>query len=423
MKTTIVRLGTAALASVMLSVTTETEAAALFISNLFEPTFSDGRIETVQTDGTGRRVLREVGGGLRGLAIDVAGGDLFWSDVNTDRIELVRLDNPSVIPTGIITSGLQFAIDLEVSASAEKLFWADQSLGEIAISNLNGSNQTVLFSAASTSAIGVDDVNGKIYSEDRSTAALGSIVKFNFDGSGFETVITNVPTANAIAIDPIREYVFWTSSAGLSEGNGGVYRVNFDGTDFREIFVMGSNLDTGGIALDLAKEYVYWGQETANNRSDIYRMKLDGSSPEVVSTGYGNISDMVLVSEFPTIVVSIDIKPGRRMNKINPKSRGGIWVAVLSGSEFDPLQIDIPTVRFGPDEAKAIRYRVKDINRDGLGDLLLRFKIRKTGIACGDSEATLTGETFGGQSITGTDSLKTVGCKRKHLRDHDEHGD
>lgn len=113
-------------------------------------------------------------------------------------------------------------------------------------------------------------------------------------------------------------------------------------------------------------------------------------------------------------VVPIDIKPGNKRNVINPRSRGGIWVAVLSDDEFDPRQIKVRTVRFGPDEAKATRYYVRDVNRDGLGDLLLRFKIPQTGIACGDKEATLTGETFGGQSITGTDSIKTVGCRKKH---------
>lgn len=117
------------------------------------------------------------------------------------------------------------------------------------------------------------------------------------------------------------------------------------------------------------------------------------------------------------ISVSIDIKPNNNSNTINPRARGGVWVAILSDTgpdfPFDPSsQVDIPTVEFGPDSASAVRDKVKDINKDGLGDLLLRFKVAETGIACGDAEATLTGETFDGQSFTGTDSVKTVGCKK-----------
>ncbi len=107
----------------------------------------------------------------------------------------------------------------------------------------------------------------------------------------------------------------------------------------------------------------------------------------------------------------IDIKPGQRRNNVNPRSRGGIWVAIISDGGFDPLQVEIPTVRFGPDDAIAIRHRVTDINRDGSGDLFLRFNIRDTGIVCGDTEATLSGMTFDGQPFSGSDSVTTVGCK------------
>lgn len=111
--------------------------------------------------------------------------------------------------------------------------------------------------------------------------------------------------------------------------------------------------------------------------------------------------------------VSIDIKPGNKKNKVNLRSSGRVWVAVLSGLEtpFDPLQIKIPSIRFGPNEATAIGYRVRDVNRDRLGDLLFRFKIRMTGIVCGHTEATLIGETFDGLRFTGTDSIRIVGCK------------
>ena len=148
----------------------------------------------------------------------------------------------------------------------------------------------------------------------------------------------------------------------------------------------------------------------------------------------GNISkgfsSLTFQSRADVLPINIDIKPGNKRNVINPRAKGGIWVAILSdtepGSPFDPSsQIDIPTVEFGPDGAKAIRHKVKDVNKDGLGDLLLRFKIPETGIACGDTDATLTGETFDSQSFTGTDSIKTVGCnkpkkhhKKKHHKNH-----
>ena len=146
-------------------------------------------------------------------------------------------------------------------------------------------------------------------------------------------------------------------------------------------------------------------------------------APFAAPNGLFNAGESYVVfGRADAVPINIDIKPGNDRNIINPRSRGGIWVAVLSDTDpespFDPpSQVDIPTVEFGPDGAKVTRYKVKDINRDRLGDLLLRFKIAETGIACGDTEATLTGATFNAQSIAGTDSIKTVGCKpKKHHR-------
>jgi hypothetical protein len=122
--------------------------------------------------------------------------------------------------------------------------------------------------------------------------------------------------------------------------------------------------------------------------------------------------------------VDIDIKPYNRRNPIYPYSRGGIWVAILSDREFDPLQVKIRSVRFGRDKAKAIRHRVRDINRDGVADLMLRFKIRKAGIRCGDTKARLKAKTYFGERVVGSDSIKTVGCKcgkchgKKHCEQH-----
>lgn len=136
-----------------------------------------------------------------------------------------------------------------------------------------------------------------------------------------------------------------------------------------------------------------------------------------VQQGEVDIFAQLIGITFDGLNVVVDIKPGNDRNIINPTARGGIWVAVLSdtdsSSPFDPSsQVDISSVEFGPEGAKAIRYKVKDTNQDGLGDLLLRFKLPHTGIACGDTDATLTGETFDGQSFTGTDSVKTVGCNK-----------
>ena len=192
--------------------------------------------------------------------------------------------------------------------------------------------------------------------------------------------------------------------------------MNFDGTDFAELFVMGSNLDTSGIAVDLSSGKVYWGQQVTQESGAIYRMNLDGSDPEVFEPGFNGVGDMSFVS-LHSIPVRIDIKPRDEHNVINTRSSGGVLVAVLSDAanetSFDALQIDPATVQFGPGGASTNRYRAADVNSDGVVDLVMQFSIPDTGIQCSDGVATLTGVTFDGRKVTGTDSIKTAGCGRR----------
>jgi hypothetical protein len=127
----------------------------------------------------------------------------------------------------------------------------------------------------------------------------------------------------------------------------------------------------------------------------------------------GSSSGSAYVFQLPGLLpVDIDIRPFSRKNVIWPRWWGFVPVAILGSNDFDALQVDIPTVRFGPSGAEAIWWhpRARDTNRDGFSDLILLFKMRKTGIQCGDTSATLIGATFYGQVFTGTDSIRTVHC-------------
>lgn len=127
----------------------------------------------------------------------------------------------------------------------------------------------------------------------------------------------------------------------------------------------------------------------------------------------GSLSGAAYVFDLESLIsVIVDIKPGRDSNRINLSSKGKIPVAVLTTDTFDAIQIDPLTVSFGPAGAGEAhgRAHVTDIDSDGDADLVLHFNTRETGIACGDTEATLTGHTFAGQAVTGSDALRTVKC-------------
>ena len=115
----------------------------------------------------------------------------------------------------------------------------------------------------------------------------------------------------------------------------------------------------------------------------------------------------------------IDIKPGSDPNSINIKrTTGVVAVAVLGTAAFDVMEIDVATLRFGPDLAVAahdltdpIVYadHLEDVNEDGFMDLVSHYVVGDIGLARGDTEACLIGETLSGIPIEGCDSVRILG--------------
>ena len=123
-----------------------------------------------------------------------------------------------------------------------------------------------------------------------------------------------------------------------------------------------------------------------------------------------------LLDQLPVtvITVDIDIKPDDVPNSINPKSKGVIPVAVLTDQNFDATTVDVSTVVFGPAGAPPVHNgHIEDVDGDGDDDLMLHFNTQDTDIQCGDTEATLSGKTLGGEAIEGSDSINTVGCRKE----------
>ena len=160
---------------------------------------------------------------------------------------------------------------------------------------------------------------------------------------------------------------------------------------------------------------LYWGKQDrpADFRIyiDDYRVAEGADGFDLVNPTRGVTRPTPPIGSSPApLPVSIDIKPGRNKNRIDPRSESNVKVAILTSDSFDADTIDVSTIQFGPGNAKPVRYRLDDIDGDTDWDLVLWFRTQDTGIACGDTESTLTARTLDGNTVTGTDTLKTVRC-------------
>ena len=109
--------------------------------------------------------------------------------------------------------------------------------------------------------------------------------------------------------------------------------------------------------------------------------------------------------------VAIDVQPWREPNLIDPGSRSLVPVALFSREAFDALQTDLPTIRLNPGEAQARNYRVMDVDRNGLPDLLFWIRARDLDVGCGETAVELSARTHAGLTIAGSDVVVHRWCQ------------
>lgn len=112
------------------------------------------------------------------------------------------------------------------------------------------------------------------------------------------------------------------------------------------------------------------------------------------------------------IAVEIDIKPGSEENTINLGSKGNVPVAIFSTPEFDAATINPATITLANATLKmkgkgTLMYSLTDLNEDDLLDMVIHVETQGFELTTSES-ADLSGRTFSGTPIFGTDSIRVV---------------
>ena len=110
------------------------------------------------------QMLLGPGNGLiepRGIALDVAGGKIYFADNGLNIIGRANLDGSGA--EELIRSAIQFPADVELDLINRKLYWADRDNGSIRRANFDGSAVEIVRTVADPYFFELDVAGGKAY--------------------------------------------------------------------------------------------------------------------------------------------------------------------------------------------------------------------------------------------------------------------
>jgi hypothetical protein len=277
----------------------------LYFADIFRPTLDDGSIKRLEVTAGPATPVITVGGGLRAVAVDGAGGKVYWSDVNTFKISRANLDGSS--PHDIITTGLQFPAGIALDTVHGKIYWGDTSAEEISRANLDGSNVEPVLSTPFFRGLALDVASNKMYWTTSVSSVNGRIMRANLDGSGSETVVSGLNSFKPtdISLDLVRHRIFWTDTVTAT-----LRRSTLDGADQVTLFTDLFGNPPRAVAVNPSNGDVYWSHDTdvETSASGEINVALGGEAvfEPVDNIGLGHVNSIALLMGATTCYANCD---------------------------------------------------------------------------------------------------------------------
>ena len=218
--------------------TSRVKDVALDITNRKIYWGSSWDIKRANLDGTN---AEDVIGGLydRGFALDVSAGKICWGDDDLNpNIKCANLDGGDVQNIGKINS---FFSNIALDVAGGRIYWTTGSSDGLWRANLDGTDaQKFVNVNGRPTDIALDVAGGKMYWTD---GLYDGIQRANLDGTDIQDVVEGSITS--LALDVSAGKIYWTARGRIGYGSGGkIRRANLDGNHVEDV-VTGLHYPTG----------------------------------------------------------------------------------------------------------------------------------------------------------------------------------
>ena len=339
------------LTSVPQGLALDTTNGKLYLTN------SWGKVQQMNLDGSGFQPNLIVNlNAPRGIAVDVAGDKIYWTEEGKIRRANLDGSNRQDVATGLGTPDGIFLqttpVEILIRESQRPpMYWVNAGVGTL--QSLTGSSVDRLVpNVQNATSVAVDMAGGKVYWAEQTVNNRGRIRRANLNGTNVQLIreLTSVP--QGLALDTTNGKLY------LTNAQGRVQQMNLNGSSFQPNLIVNLNAPRG-IAVDAAGGKVYWTEQTSDRSGRIRRADLNGSNVQLVqeltsvpqglaldttngklylTNSWGKVQQMNLDgSGFqPNLIVNLNAPRGIAVDvagrKIYWTERGGIRRANLDGN-------------------------------------------------------------------------------------------
>lgn len=321
-------------------------------------------------------------------------------------------------------------------------FAGEVTVNEVEAAGTAGANDT--FASAQPITIGADGdiikVIGSIgYDDEKGLLAIPDVDFYSFQGRAGDIVRIDIDEGSKLDLDPLRSLdsliaIFDPSGVILAQKNNMVSLFEIDDGSLTRFDPW-----IEGIFLPATGKYIVGVTSDARYSDASLRVFVNQGGTQGLTGPGGFVDNMVPstangryalfiegVSATPTapppppvvspppppapvvLHVSIDIKPGARSITTHANSHGKIPVAIKSSSQFNALNADLDSIKFGPPNGPGTKGKC---NKNGV-DLLCHFDKHDAGFREEDTMGMVTG-TIGGKEFKGQGWAKVIPTRSK----------
>jgi hypothetical protein len=281
------------------------------VGRLFVLELNGGRIHTMNPDGTDQKVIVSNCQLPDGIAVDVEGGRVYWTNMgvpnlNDGSIECADLDGRNrrvVVPQGLTFTPKQIHLDRQDG----KLYWCDREGMRVMRSNLDGSQIETLVEAGRGDAdrrdqmrwcvgITIDPERKQIYWTQKGSdnGNQGRIFRAGIEirrgetaanRSDIEVFFDRLPEPIDLELDLKKRVLYWTDRGDPPRGNT-VNRASIDAKPQAPEIVVTHLMEGIGIELDVPHDRMF----VTDFAGSIYSARLDGSGERNFLYAQGNLT-------------------------------------------------------------------------------------------------------------------------------------